>query len=194
MQLWVVSNCGDNGSPGAKKRMNLVRSLIDEGLSVETYGNCFKNRETYNNMPLEEKKSFKFYISFENSYHCLDYITEKFWKNSLEMGIVPIVWGPSREDMDRLAPPNSYIFYEDFQNQKDLVAHINFLSKNPVEYRKYFEWRTDSKWRNFINKQKDTYGAEILCRKIKERTLPRKSIPDMAAFWYQKEREECMNL
>ena len=35
----------------------------------------------------------KFYLAFENSYHCKDYITEKVYKNAFFSGSVPIVWG-----------------------------------------------------------------------------------------------------
>ena len=36
----------------------------------------------------------KFYLAFENSLHCNDYISEKFWRNALGNGAVPIVYGP----------------------------------------------------------------------------------------------------
>ena len=44
-------------------------------------------------------KKYKFYLAFENSYHCNDYISEKFWRNSLGQGAVPIVYGPHPDDV-----------------------------------------------------------------------------------------------
>ncbi|KAL9982593.1 hypothetical protein ACROYT_G004655 [Oculina patagonica] len=44
---------------------------------------------------LEEYQRHKFYLAFENSL-CVDYITEKYWRNSLERGLVPIVLGGAR--------------------------------------------------------------------------------------------------
>ena len=36
---------------------------------------------------------YKFYLAFENSFHCNDYLSEKFWRNALHEGAVPIVFG-----------------------------------------------------------------------------------------------------
>ena len=42
---------------------------------------------------------FKFYLAFENSMHCNDYLSEKFWRNSLHQGLVPVVYGPHPDDV-----------------------------------------------------------------------------------------------
>ena len=47
---------------------------------------------------------YKFYLAFENSNHCNDYISEKFWRNSLAQGLVPIVSGPHPDDVKAVAP------------------------------------------------------------------------------------------
>ena len=43
--------------------------------------------------------NFKFYLAFENAIHCNDYISEKFWRNALSSGAVPVVFGPHRDDV-----------------------------------------------------------------------------------------------
>ena len=50
--------------------------------------------------------NFKFYLSFENAIHCNDYISEKFWRNALSSGAVPVVFGPHRDDVKAMAPSN----------------------------------------------------------------------------------------
>ena len=36
-------------------------------------------------------------------------MSEKFWRNSLNTGAVPVVYGPHPDDVKSVAPPNSYI-------------------------------------------------------------------------------------
>ncbi len=49
----------------------------------------------------------KFYLAFENAYHCNDYISEKFWRNGFHSETVPLVFGPHPDDVMKVAPPNS---------------------------------------------------------------------------------------
>lgn len=58
---------------------------------------------------------YKFYLSFENSIHCNDYISEKFWRNALGGGAVPVVFGPHIDDVRAIAPPKSFIHAEEFR-------------------------------------------------------------------------------
>ena len=37
--------------------------------------------------------SHKFFLAFENTHNCKDYITEKLYVDSLKNGAVPIVYG-----------------------------------------------------------------------------------------------------
>ena len=83
------------------------------------------------------------YFAFENALHCTDYITEKFWRNALLSGSVPVVWGPRKQDLLRIAPLDSFIFVEDFESAEKLSEYLMFLDKNETEYRKYFRWRED---------------------------------------------------
>ena len=74
----------------------------------------------------------KFYLAFENAYHCTDYISEKFWRNAFGSNLVPIVWGPHIDDIRAVAPPNSFIHAEEFETAQDIVDYINYLVKGPI--------------------------------------------------------------
>ncbi|BHF82407.1 Alpha-(1,3)-fucosyltransferase 7 [Sparganum proliferum] len=58
-----------------------------------------------------------------------------------EYGMVPIVYGASREEFYARAPPNSYIHVDDFKTVKDLASHLNYLDKNDTAYASYFAWK-----------------------------------------------------
>uniref|UniRef100_H2YMW6 Fucosyltransferase n=1 Tax=Ciona savignyi TaxID=51511 RepID=H2YMW6_CIOSA len=158
---WVVSNCVD--TYGARRRFSLVHDLIQAGLHVQRFGRCFP--ET--NFPSSTDDAsfiflskYKFYLAFENAFHCKDYITEKFWRSGLYSGVVPIVWGPSKENIGRIAPKHSYIHVEDFPTLKALVTYLNYLNKNDTAYAEYFDWRKDLK--NKI--QENRYSTSLFAR------------------------------
>uniref|UniRef100_H2YYR1 Fucosyltransferase n=1 Tax=Ciona savignyi TaxID=51511 RepID=H2YYR1_CIOSA len=138
LATWIVSNC--NNTRGAVERKAYVYKLIEAGLKVDLFGACFGNRITKNNFSAF-LAPYKFYLAFENSWHCKDYVTEKFWRNGLMADVVPVVWGPSREDVAAIAPKGSYIHVEDFASPKELVKYLYYLDANDSEYRKYFMWK-----------------------------------------------------
>ena len=103
--VWMVSNC--DATRGAVVRQQFVSNLVDNGLKLDGYGECFDNvlvdspwmrtsKTTYH-WGLFSK--YKFYLAFENSIHCNGYISEKVWRNSLDQGIVPIIYGPHQDDV-----------------------------------------------------------------------------------------------
>lgn len=140
LALIVTSNC--DYLPGAKLRMELIQRLIQEGLSLSTSGSCFPNSKQVPRSSTDELRRFtsehKFYLAFENSYHCIDYVTEKFFR-AIEAGTVPVVWGAAKEDYMKFLPESAFIFVEDFPTLQDLVQHLNFLDKTDSEYMKYFK-------------------------------------------------------
>ena len=44
--------------------------------------------------------------------------------------MIPVVYGPRLEDVEKVAPPNSFIHAEHFKSEKELVNYINYLDKN----------------------------------------------------------------
>ena len=57
-------------------------------------------------------------------------MSEKFWRNALGSNLVPIVFGPARHDIIAVAPPNSFIFAQDFETTRDLVQYLYYLDHN----------------------------------------------------------------
>ena len=141
LAIWFVSNCNIS-----RARMAYARDLTLAGLEIDGYGDCFggrrldagRNARSFHS----EISKYKFYLAFENSVLCKDYITEKFWFNGLRSGAVPIVWGPTKADVLAVAPSNSFIHVDDFKSPWQLVDYLHFLDGNDAAYRKYLEWRT----------------------------------------------------
>ena len=86
----IESNCKSS------YRNHKIEQLVDAGLSIDMYGGC--GTLSHTECDARDINCFKimarryyFYIAIENS-DCPDYITEKVWRNSLDAGMVPIVW------------------------------------------------------------------------------------------------------
>ncbi|XP_076804674.1 4-galactosyl-N-acetylglucosaminide 3-alpha-L-fucosyltransferase 9-like [Clavelina lepadiformis] len=160
LESFEISAC--DGKKGQRRRLEYAMELDKAGIKFSRYGNCFEKSRSLpkvaENPAAVAIRNHKFYFAFENSLHCKDYITEKVWKNSLENGVVPIVWGPTKEDILSVAPLDSFIFAEDFESPAELAKYLKFLDENDEEYRKYFKWRED-----------ETMTDERMVEMIKER-------------------------
>ena len=210
MAVWFAKNC--DVTSGAKVRLKIVKEMISKGLEVGGDSICLdkaaKNRFWSMTEMFDNVATYKFYLAFENSYHCRDYITEKLWLNSYYVGVVPVVWGASKENYIRLAPENSFIHYEDFKTSQELVDYLKYLDKNDTAYMEYFQWRksypcdyplyeakdeeypysTESEYAYFFN----TYCN--LCRVLHKSDVKTKSVSSLKDFWFEGEKAECMNL
>nr|XP_039247908.1 4-galactosyl-N-acetylglucosaminide 3-alpha-L-fucosyltransferase FUT5-like [Styela clava] len=146
LSVAIVSNCGY--TPGARTRIKMLKELIGLGFKLEGFGGCFKGGKFANGKGrgepefFVEVRKYKFYFSFENSHHCKDYITEKFFNNAIRSLTVPVVWGANKKDYEAVAPPGSFIFAEDFASMKDLADYLNYLDKNDTAYLEYLKWLT----------------------------------------------------
>ncbi|XP_076805862.1 4-galactosyl-N-acetylglucosaminide 3-alpha-L-fucosyltransferase FUT6-like [Clavelina lepadiformis] len=197
--VWIVSKC--DYTHGARLRMNYMKELQGAGLNFTGYGKCFGRAIPRGNPYLYETiKNYKFYLAFENALHCTDYITEKFWNNGLKNDAVPVVWGPKKEDLLRVAPLDSFIFVEDFKSPKDLAEYLLYLDKNDTEYRKYFRWREDVSMTDekMIKLTKEKYPGldvqmplETLCRKILKNNKT-KIISSLKKEFWDQNSEECL--
>lgn len=138
----MVSNCGP--LPGARKRFQYLKTLLEMGFELDAFGKCFEEKLT---IPkgiqtdlVKELKNYKFYFAFENSYHCRDYITEKLFRNGFHTGVVPVVWGATTEDYAAVSPHNSFIHVNDFESMRDLIDYLNYLDKNDEQYLKFLRF------------------------------------------------------
>ena len=204
---WAANDC--TITAGAKKRLSIVHNLKEQNLTMDTYGHCGEKKFYLPSKIFYQTLSqYKFYLSFENGYHCKDYITEKLWYNAFYVGAVPVIWGPEKSDLEEILPENSYIFIEDFSTLGRLVSYLQYLLDNEKEYLKYFEWRLSSScfyplfnvnektyveasveyWNNFVN------GFCELCKKLNDKSYLQNSkvIPSLAKYWYGPERKDCL--
>lgn len=142
LAIWIASN---GYMRGAKERQHLSDVLINAGLNLDRRGRLYPRSppipEGRGPKFTEFIKSYKFYMSFENQWHCKSYITEKAWNNGLRAETVPVVWGARKEDYEAVLPPGSFIYASDYTAEA-LVEYLLYLDKNDTAYREYFNWRT----------------------------------------------------
>ena len=131
--LWFVSNCFP------KRRLNYYAQLKDH-FPIEAFGSCVSQKCDRNNQCEHEHSQLAlFYLAFE-SQTCTDYITEKFWR-ALNYGMIPIVFGPSKQSyLDLGIPSSAFIHVADFQSAKELANHLNQIANDYFLYREYFQW------------------------------------------------------
>ena len=70
--------------------------ILNPKFTFFRFGDCFGRNTRTSKAPWGtngEISHHKFYLAFENSIHCNDYISEKFWRNALSSGAVPVVYG-----------------------------------------------------------------------------------------------------
>ena len=151
LALWIVSNCGY--TVGAIKRMKYILELQKQGLRIDLRGKCFPN-----GVKDWKYEDYKFYFAFENSIHCKDYITEKFFSNAIRNGLVPVVFGTLKKDYEKIAPSGSFIYAQDYTNQ-ELITLLNYLDQNDSAYKEYFEWRKIP-----VESLRERYRATCYCQ------------------------------
>ncbi|XP_072561330.1 4-galactosyl-N-acetylglucosaminide 3-alpha-L-fucosyltransferase 9-like [Paramormyrops kingsleyae] len=145
---WIVSNWNP-----AHERVKFY-NLLKEHINISLFGHVTKyltNQEYVSTV-----SSCKFYLSFENSKH-KDYITEKLYK-PLDLGTVPVVLGPPREQYENIVPGDAFIHVDDFLSPKELASRLHFLDENETEYHHYFEWKRHLKVK-YVN-----FPIEHACR------------------------------
>ena len=179
--FWVSSHCGTF-------REEYVRKL-QEYISIDVAGGCagnFKNPIHNCNSGgrdgcMQNIRNYKFYLAFENAF-CDQYVTEKYWYNSLEFDAVPIVMGGGPYDDPKVAIPRSFINVEDFGTVKALADYLNYLDKNDTAYNEYFNWKNEYKLDNDLGWPfPDIFVCEI-CKKLHTEDN-RKTYDRLSDFW-----------
>ncbi|XP_042819732.1 alpha-(1,3)-fucosyltransferase 7 [Panthera tigris] len=128
---WVVSNLQER-----QRRVQLYRQLAPH-LRVDVFGRA-SGRPLCASCLLPTVAPYLFYLAFENSQH-RDYITEKFWRNALAAGTVPVVLGPPRATYEAFAPADAFVHVDDFGTVRELASFL--VGMNQSRYRRYFAWR-----------------------------------------------------
>ena len=135
----LVSNCKNT------ERIRLIRQLqryIPD--SIDFYGKC--GTHLCNTDCMNLTKTYKFYLAFENSVHCKDYITEKFWDNALLNGAIPVVKGAIKSDfLNQNIPNSSFIHVDDYQSVQDLAEYLVKVNRSESLFRSYHAWRNELK-------------------------------------------------
>ena len=209
MAVWFAKDC--TFTKGARVRLKILKALKTKGLEIGGDPLCYNESTQYRyltmNDMLNEISKYKFYLAFENAYYCNDYITEKLWVNSYYVGVVPVVWGASKENYIRVAPENSFIFYEDFKTSQELVDYLKYLDKNDTAYMEYFEWRKSYPCDYPLYETKDEeypYTTKSssslffntycnLCRMVRNSNIKMQSISSLKNYWFEGLEEKCLN-
>jgi len=205
---WLVSNCDE--TRGAQVRSQYVQRMIEAGLELDGFGGCFDREligSPWKTKAMENGKRtikpgqlarYKFYLAFENSVHCTDYVSEKLWRNSLGQGLVPVVYGSHPADVKAMAPPNSYIHAEDFNSPAALAVYLDYLSKNDTAYLEYHQWRKaePQSLDEYVPPSSDLVMKCGICQELKKRRAngnPRKMYKSVANWWWINQHDdECI--
>ena len=172
----IMSNC-------IAFRVRFIGSL-KRFIDVDLYGKC-KNEVNPNLSQCEREtlecdrlqSTYKFFLAIENAY-CPDYVTEKFYKQALLKGLVPIVINGGKLMNRRIAPPHSYINVLDFKDMKSLADYIDYLDKNQTAYNEYHKWRLS------YYVKPHNYGCN-LCKTLnkKHNNVKRWKAKKLSTFW-----------
>eukprot|EP00095_Tigriopus_kingsejongensis_P002490 maker-scaffold64_size435223-snap-gene-2.27 protein:Tk02490 transcript:maker-scaffold64_size435223-snap-gene-2.27-mRNA-1 annotation:"predicted protein" len=171
---WMVSNCHTNS-----ERESYANELA-KFINVTVMGKCgpmkCKADSETKDICLQELKSYKFCLSFENSI-CDDYVTEKFFQRA-QGDILTIVMGGA--NYDEMAPPHSHLNVKDFKSPQALAKYLKYLDGNDEAYLSYF-W-----WKDHYQVATDSMVTSIckLCEML-HADLPSKTYPNMTQWWLE---------
>lgn len=130
--IWLVSNCKTQSN-----RWQYVKEL-QKYIDVDIFGNCGQKCEMKDERCVSDiSTTYRFYLSFENSFST-DYVTEKFFKLFIDdMHVVPVVRGAF--DYNKELPEKSLINSANFRGPKELAMFLKSLEADEEEYIRYLE-------------------------------------------------------
>ena len=150
-------------------------------VSLDVYGGCSRLFEPKTPAcPRGSKKcteiqnQYKFFLAIENGF-CIDYITEKYWLNGLDAGLVPVVLGFGNYSDKSLTVPGSFIDARKFDNLQQLADFLLYLDKNDTAYNEYHQWRYN--YRLYPH-----HCMCLFCDAIQTYFIPPKTV-DLESFW-----------
>ena len=114
--------------------------------------------------------------------------------NAIKAFSVPVVFGPHKNDVKRIAPKHSYIHAEDYKSPEDLVDYLEYLHKNKTAYMEYHQWRVDLK-PDMTSPVEDTIKKRMCgtCRMLKkkrEQGYPIRMIRSVTSWWWMNVHDE----
>ncbi len=158
---WFWTHCSSLG--GREKLLPALR----RHMRVDVYGECgelecgqiveMANLAGNASCYAEMARSYKFYLSFENSL-CDGYVTEKLF-NVLPHDVVPVVFGGA--DYGAVMPPHSHVNVLDYGSVVELVAHLRRLHEDDALFASHFWWRNYFKARAVALIQ---HATTVCCR------------------------------
>ena len=170
---WIVSNC--NTSSKRERYVDELRKYVP----IDVFGLCGdykcgskmtqKGRLQCNVML---RKSYKFYLSFENSI-CKDFITEKVYK-CYSNDVIPVILGGA--DYFNDLPAQSYLNVKQFPSPREVARRIFQLDQDHNIYQKYFEWKLNYEYK-YSNHFCD------LCAYLNEEKYSSKSYDRIDKWW-----------
>ena len=168
-------------------RMSFIRKL-KKYIQVDVYGACGVYMNPHlGKCPRASKKCFelqsryKFYLAIENSF-CKDYITEKYFKQSIHHNI-PLVMGGANYSNPKIALPNSFIKIEDFKSIEDLGKYLHYLDSNDTAFNEYHKWA----YEYTIELQ---HGMCKVCKALWEKEESPSKVVNLGSFW---NKDACLN-
>ncbi|XP_050404376.1 alpha-(1,3)-fucosyltransferase C [Patella vulgata] len=166
---WVVSNCQTNS-----QRMKYVEQL-KEIVPVDVFGRC--GSPTPKDLFGMINKTYKFYLSFENSL-CKDYITEKFFDRQ-NLDVVVITRGGG--DYTQFYPQESFIDSKNFKNAHELGKFLLKLDKDNNAYLKYLKSKENYRSVDFSLSIKK--GLCDMCKMLHDKKIHRNVYKDYNKWW-----------
>lgn len=132
-----------------------------------------------------------FYLAFENSDHCVDYISEKFYF-ALNSTAVPVVYGTDPVAYDLVAPTYSFIHADKFRSARELVNYLQYLVETPKAYNQYLKWKKD--FDVHLNRPQCNLCSklnEILIAKTFDLGETSSKYANFSSYWYD---NKCKNV
>uniref|UniRef100_A0A2A4JCX4 Fucosyltransferase n=1 Tax=Heliothis virescens TaxID=7102 RepID=A0A2A4JCX4_HELVI len=139
----LMSNCG---VPARNEFVTELKKYIQ----VDVYGRCSDNEAYRMSCPGHFKAdcdpvaSYLFYLVLENT-SCFQYLTEKGFYHAYEKGAIPVIFGPSLEDVESLLPPHSYLFVDSQTSIKSIAHSIKAITENDALILSMHMWRNHFK-------------------------------------------------
>ncbi|XP_002123424.2 4-galactosyl-N-acetylglucosaminide 3-alpha-L-fucosyltransferase FUT5-like [Ciona intestinalis] len=196
LAIWTADDC--KPSRGNQIRMKYAVALVKAGLSFTKTGICFNKEDKV------DLKPYMFYLVLVDGYHCKDYLHEKIWQ-ALVKGLVPVIFGPYRDDVLNQLPHHSFIHAEDFRTTRALVDHMHAVALNKTLYKEYFIWRESrdielddavihSHHPNLKLRSQEATGWSRLCEKFREMEAKNQTqvIRSLEDFVFNTESKHCM--